>query len=249
METNRDYDILEMPLQALAAYWLSIKKLMDSKKNKSCVEEEAAHTSEPFIKHLLETGLCSGLAEPLVRKLALVKRDVLLSDYHRKIDLMRLALYAIASGENPRVTLVRMLSKFAVPPLDEEQAFDLARGLMTGLAEPAADKAALVNVDHKMRLDQLLVKLLFYAIYARHESIKSLARFLPHVTSPYFAEGLSLAVDSFEPDFLTHHLASIRDETIYETKQKMDLAMEMCLAIKNKQPYEDIHAIARSYMP
>ena len=56
-------------------------------------------------------------------------------------------------------------------------------------------------------------------------------------------------MDSFEPDFLTHHLASIRDETIYETKQKMDMSMEMCLAIRNKQPYEDIHAIARSYMP
>lgn len=249
METIRDYDILEMPLQGLAAYWLSIKKLMDAKKAKGCIEEEASHTSEPFIAHLLETGLCSGLAEPLVRKLAEVKRDVLLSDYHRKIDLMRLALYAIASGENPRVTLVRMLSKFAVPPLDEKQAFEQARGTMAALSAPAADMAALVDVDHKMSLDRLLVKLLFYAVYARHQSIKSLNRFLPHVTSPYFAEGLSLAVDSFEPDFLTHHLASIRDETIYETKQKMDMSMEMCLAIRNKQPYEDIHAIARSYMP
>ncbi len=249
MDQSRDYDILEMPIQALAAYWLSIKKLTDAKKGKACVEEEVAHTTEPFIAHLLDTGLCSGLAEPLVRKLAEVKRDVLLSDYHRKIDLMRLALYAIASGENTRVTLVRMLSKFAVPPLSEEQCLDLARGVMTALEEPGADLAALVDVDHKMRLDQLLVKLLFYSTYARHKSIKSLGKFLPHVTSPYFAEGLSLAVDNFEPDFLTHHLASIRDETIYETKQKMDMSMEMCLAIRNKLLYDDIHTIARSYMP
>ncbi len=52
MEEQKDFDILEMPAEGLAAYWLSIKKLIDVKRNKQVLEEEIRYTREPFIKFL-----------------------------------------------------------------------------------------------------------------------------------------------------------------------------------------------------
>ncbi|MDD4952839.1 MAG: hypothetical protein PHV85_09845 [Desulfovibrionaceae bacterium] len=249
MRADKDFDILEMPFEGLAAYWLSIKKLLDAKKNKNLLAEEAGHTSEPFIRHLLETSLRETIPEPLARRLAGAKKARLLSDYRRKLEIMRLALYAIAAGENPRLTVVRMVSKFSTRPMDEKKVFDLAHGMIEGLKQGGADLPTLLSVDHKLACDRLMVKLLFYVITARREGCQALARFTPHVRSPYFAEGLSLAVDGFEADFLAHHLKEMRNETIVETARKMDMAMEMCLGIKSRLAYEDIYAIARAFMP
>lgn len=248
METNREIDILEMPVQGLAAYWLSLRKLIDTRKGKGLVGDEAGQTSEPFIRHLLEI-VFSRLERPLVRRLAQAKRDTLLAEYQRKIDLMRLALFAIASKENPRVTLVRMDSKFATAPMAEKKAFDMAHGIMASLPVKGADLDVLLGVDHKQQSDRLMIKLLFYVIYARREGAQALEPYLDRVGSPYFAEGLSLAMDGFEPDFLAHHLMDIRDVTIQETARKMDMSTEMALAIEQKLPYDDVYAIARSYMP
>ena len=46
-EKTQELDILEMPFEGLAAYWLSIKKIMDTKKGRAIVDEEIAHTDEP----------------------------------------------------------------------------------------------------------------------------------------------------------------------------------------------------------
>lgn len=248
MAEGKDLDILEMPFEGLAAYWLSIRKIMDTRKGKTIIRDEVEGTSEVYIRHLLET-VFSKLDEPLVRKLAEVKRDTLLDDYRRKIDLMRLALFAIASGENPRVTLVRMDSKFSHAPLSEKKAFEMASGLVDAVKQRGADLTTLLGVDHKLRFDRLVVKLLFFAIYARREDKSSLERFLRYTKSRYFTEGLSLAIDNFEPDFLAYHLEGIRDQTITETSRKMDMSLEMALGIRGRMPYDDIFRIAKAYMP
>ena len=248
MEKPQELDILEMPVEGLAAYWLSIKKIMDAKKSRAILDEEIATTTEPFILHLLETAF-SNLDTPLVRRLTQAKRDLLLDDYRTKIDLMRLAIYAIASGENPRITLVRMDSKFAHPLMTEDRVFDMATAMFDAIRPKGVDMGILLSVDHKLLADRLLVKLLFFVMYARREGRQNLEKFIPYMGSRFFSEGVSLAIDNFEADFLTYHMEGIRDRVIVETGRKMDMALEMSIAIKNKLAYDDIFRIARAYMP
>ncbi|MCM0753875.1 hypothetical protein M7784_01240 [Desulfovibrio aminophilus] len=248
MTKNRDLDILEMPLEALAAYWLSLKKLWDSKKGaRKVIDEEAAHTPEPYISFLLQTAF-GELGEQRVRKLARIKRESLLADWRRKIELMRLALYAVASGENPRVTLIRMDSRFHAPPMDERRAFDLAGAVFTAIKEKSADLPTLLDVNHKQTHDRLVVKLLFYVIHARREGRQSLAPFIQFIRSPYFAEGLSLAVDGFDADFLANHLDRVRNEALGDARRKMQLSVDMALAIRDKLDYSDVLLTAQAYM-
>ena len=248
MEKPHELDILEMPFEGLCAYWLSIRKIMDTRKGKTIIEEEIAHTQEPYILYLLETAF-SSLSRDTVRRLAGVKRDIQLEDYERKIDLMRLAVFAIASGENPRITLVRMDSKFASPLMTEVKAFDMATAMFDAIKPKGVDLDILLSVDHKLKADRLLVKLLFFVMYARRESKQALERFMPHLGSRFFSEGVSLAIDSFEADFLAHHMEGIRDRTIVETRRKMDMALDMALAIRDKRSYDEVFRIGRAYMP
>lgn len=247
MEKPQELDIVQMPVEGLAAYWLSIKKILDSKKGRTIIDDEIAHTDEPYIRHLLET-VFSGLSREQVRRLAGVKRDLLLEDYTRKIDLMRIATYAVASGENPQITLVRMDSKFATPPITEDKALDMATAMFQAIQPRGVDFDILLSVDHKLQADRLLVKLLFFSMYARREGRESLEKFLPHFGSHFFSEGISLAIDNFDADFLGNHLKNMRDNLISETRRKMDMAFEMALAIRDKLSYEDIFRIARAYM-
>ncbi|MGE4424257.1 MAG: hypothetical protein AB7D39_18300 [Pseudodesulfovibrio sp.] len=247
MQKPQEIDILEMPVEGLAAYWLSIKKIMDARKGRDILDEEIATTSEPYILHLLET-VFSALDIPLVRRLAQTKRDILIDDYRTKIDLMRLAIYAVASGENPRITLVRMDSKFAHPLMTEDRAFDMATAMFDALKPKGVDLDILLSVDHKLKADRLLVKLLFFVMYARREGRQNLDRFIPHLGSRFFSEGVSLAIDNFEADFLANHLENIRDRVMVDTGRKMDMALEMALAIRTKTAYDDIFRIARTYM-
>ena len=248
MDKPQEFDILEMPFEGLCAYWLSMKKILDTRKGRAIIDEEIAHTDEPYILYLLETAF-SSLSPGAVRRLVGVKRDIRLDEYERKIELMRLAVFAIASGENPRVTLVRMDSKFASPVMSETKAFEMATAMFDAIKPKGTDLDTLLSVHHKLQADRLLVKLLFFVMYARRESKQALERFMPHLGSHFFSEGVSLAIDSFEADFLAHHMEGIRDRTIIETRRKMDMALEMALAIREKLPYDDVFRIGRAFMP
>lgn len=247
MEKPQELDIVEMPFEGLAAYWLSVKKILDSKKGTSFLDEEIAHTEEPYILHLLESAF-SKLPAEMVRRLAGAKKEILLEDYGRKIDLMRIAAFAVASGENPRMTLVRMDSRFASPPIAEDKALDMASAMFSAIQPKGVDLTTLLSVDHKVQPDRLLVKLLFFVMFARREGVQSLERFMPYLGSRFFSEGISLAIDKFDPEFLVEHLKNMRDNAVAETGRKMDMALEMALAIKGKYAYEDIFRIARAYM-
>lgn len=248
METNRDLDILEMSLDGLAAYWLSLKKLWDAKKGaKKVIEDEAAHTHEPYISYLLNTAF-GELPEHVVRKLARIKRETFIADWRRKIELMRIALYAVAAGENPRITLIRMDSRFHAPPMDERKAFDLAGGVFAAIKDTSADLPTLLDVSHKHGHDSLVVKLLFYVIHSLREGKQSLAPFIQFIRSPYFAEGLSLAVDGFDADFLANHLDRVRNEALADARRKMRMSQDLVLGIRDKLAYADMLRMAQAYM-
>jgi hypothetical protein len=249
MDIQRDFDIVEIPVEGIAAYWLSIHKLLDAKRNVRPLEREAEYTSEPFIRHLLELS-SSGFDEPRFRVLAERKRDTLLAELGRRLDLMRLALLDMIGNENPRRTLAKMTAKFASPPLADERALELAQELTVAAGDgPAAgENPRLYNVDHRLRNDQLLVVLLFYACWARKEGKMACASFLEFVRSAFFLEGLSLVADGFDGPFVRKRLRVHRDAILDETRLKMDMSTEMCLGVRQKLTYEDVFRIARAFM-
>lgn len=247
MESAKEFDILEMPVEGLAAYWLSLKKLADAKRDPGLLAAEAEGTGEPYIRHLLQLAL-SGVDEPLFRRLAEAKRDALLDEHRRKIDMISLALTGIAAAENPRVTLTRLSALAGSTPFNEKRAFELAYGLMTTVGEKNADLPTLLAVDHRLKDDRLAVKLLFYAIMARRSGRQALHEHIPHLKSGYFAEGLALCADGFDADFLARQLVQIRDGALAATARKMDMSAEMCLAIRNGLAYDDVFLVARSFM-
>lgn len=247
MDAHKELDILEMPVEALAAYWLSIKKLLDAKKDLALLAVEAENTSEPFVRHLLDTAQ-SEITPELALTLAQAKRGVLLTELRRRMEMMRRALTGIAGSENPRLTLLGLNALAGTTPFHEPRTFELATALMTTVAQKDADLPTLLGVDHKLKDDRLVVKLLFYAISTRRSGKQSLNGFLPHLQAGFFAEGLSLCADGLEPEFVGRHLGVIRDTTLLSTRRKMDMATQMCLAIKAGRAYDDVFRVARAYM-
>lgn len=247
MDAQKELDILEMPVEALAAYWLSIKKLLDAKKDFALLAVEAENTSEPFVRHLLESAM-AGFEPGLALTLAKAKRGVLLAEFRRRMEMMRRALTGLAASENPRLTLLGLNALVGTAPFHEPRTFELATALMTTVAQKDADLPTLLGVDHKLKDDRLVVKLLFYAISTRRSGKQSLNEFLPHLRAGFFAEGLSLCADGFEPEFVAKHLAGILSATLLSTRRKLDMATQMCLAIKAGLAYDDVFRVARAYM-
>lgn len=244
---QNELDILEMPVEALAAYWLSIKKLLDSKRDKSLLSLELENTGERFIRHLLDAAL-SGHDAELSRSLARAKSQTLLAEARRRFEMMRLALVGIAQGENPRLTFIRLSSLMGGAALSEKRAFELAHGLMSTLGEKDASLPVLLSVDHKQKDDRLAVKLLFYALAARRNGKQALHEYLPHLKPSIFAEGLSLAADGFEAEFVSRQVAALRDFALCAARRKMRMAAEMSLAITAGLSYDDVFRVARSFM-
>lgn len=243
---NPDIDILEMPVEGLAAYWLSIKRLLD-KKNGSVLDEERAHTREPFIKYLLEAGFMS-LPPVQARELMLARAETLLTEYGRKLAMMRLAALAAASGENPRLTFLRMQARYSLPPIAERQAFDLANELVATLKDSAFATKHLFVVDHKQKPDQLMVRLLAALILARRGGRESLAPLLTSATSTYFTECLGLVLDNLDTGFIANHAHHLARAILADTRRKMTMAADMCLAIASRQSYEHVFAVAKAYL-
>ncbi len=247
MDIQRDFDLLDIPMEGVAAYWLSLKQLHTGKRNAQLLLEEAAYTTEPYVKYLLETAF-SSLDDTRIRDLAAAKAETLLTELGRKLDLMRLALLDIAATENPRKSLAKMTAKFAAPPLREEQAFQLAQELAQVAGETPNERSRYVNVSHRLRPDKLIVVLLFYVIWSRHQGKIGCEPLLQHIDSAFFADGLSLAIDGFDAPFLRKRLRVHRDSILAETHSKMRMAAAMCLGIRAKLSYEEIFHIAKAYM-
>ncbi len=242
-----DFDILEMPGEGVAAFWLSLKKLCDMRRGKKVMAEEAEYTAEPFIRHLLEIGL-EPWPEDAVRRAAEAKGRTLREGYRRKLHLMRLALAALTSKENPRMTLARMHALFPSLPVDEEKALRLAQALARTLADPGADRAALLGVTTRLPADRLMVKLLFYVIYARRQGIQSLREFLPFSGSLAFREALMHLMDGLDPAFVQRITTDAHREFLADARRKMAMSVEMFLGIRGRLTYDQLYTLAKSHL-
>ncbi|MBT8764118.1 hypothetical protein KFV02_09260 [Desulfohalobiaceae bacterium Ax17] len=242
-----DFDLVEMPIEGVVAYWLSVKKILESKKNGDFLEQEIKNTTEPYIRYLLEL-LNSSLEPEQIAKFAIIKKNTLLKDLQRKLILMAISILGMSTNENPQKVLVRIISKFPISPIYEKQVFEAAQTIVNNLDSEDLNKNKFFNVDHRLKIESLIINLITYNMLARRKDRQELSNYLPYIRSFYFAEGLTLIMDGFDYDFIKHRLNSQKKEILELTETKMDLSADLCVGIKSNIAYADLHTIAKSYL-
>lgn len=239
------------PMRGLAAYWLSLKRLIDEKKHVRILEDEAQNAQEPFIAHLLDLAV-SDIEAAGMRILCETRMASELDLFSRKLDLMRVAVLDMAAGENPRRTLVKMTAHFAKAPIGEEKAFRLAQDLAGQAAKTLKDKTTpdktLYDVHYHLLDDRLMTVLLFYVLFARREGKPSLKDFAPLVSAGFFQDGLALVVDNFDVPFVRKRLSVHKRSLVEELARKMRLSIDLCLGLRNRLGYDNLFRIAKSYV-
>ncbi|MFP4168210.1 MAG: hypothetical protein ACLFSY_05095 [Desulfonatronovibrionaceae bacterium] len=243
---SRDFDIVEMPLEGVIAYWLSLKKILSGKRTKDILQKEQDRTTEPFIRHLLGL-LDSGLETKEISKFGRIKKQTLLKDLQRKLDLMAISLLGMATNENPQMVLIRIISKFPISPIYEKKVFEAAQNIIRTAEQKEADMDRFFNVDHRLRLERLIINLIVYNMLERRKGTQALSDYMGYLRSFYYAEGLSLLIDGFEYDFIKHRLNLQKNEIVELTATKMNLSLNLCAALHSGRSYADMQKMAASY--
>ena len=245
----QEFDLMEMPLEGVAAFWLSVKKTMDSKNmGDEFLLEEAKHTREPHVRFLLELA-ASSFPPQRCEELALVRKKNILSGLHRKYVLMAIGLLGIVSKENPQKVMIRFLSKFHIAPIFEKQVFEVAQVMLKNLDNAELNKTKFLNIDHKLKIEALIINLIFYCMLARRSGADSLLSYQEYISSQYFKDGLTLICDGFDYDFVKFRLNLVKKEILEATEMKLDLSMQMMSAIKSGVPFKDLYLIAKAFLP
>ncbi len=242
----KELDLQQMPIEAVAAYWLSLRKVMGPKFAPRTLQDEAANTAEPFIRYMLDLGLC-GLDDATARRAGVRRRDTALRDLGLKLGLMRDALLSMAAAENPRMALARMFARLPAPALTEEAATRMALD-MVRLAEQGGGGPTL-DVDLGLGAEELLVRLMFYVLWARREGKAATWPLGGSARCRFFLQGLALAADGHDRSFVKACLDTAAAEVLADAGTKMDLCVDMVLALRAKASYEDLYRLARAYVP
>lgn len=242
-EMGKDLDIVEIPLEAVAAYWLSLKKV-GQRNWKKIVEKEKEYTNEPFIKHVLDLIL-SSFDEDKIRRYANYKKETLLKEYNRRFVIISIGVLGMVTKENPQQVLIRIMSKFPLPPASEMKIYKNAQSLVTKYEE---EGEIFVDIYHGEKPEILIRNLLFYVIIGRKIGIDKCIEISKNVRSHYFLEGLSLINDGFDAEFIKYRLKLQQNEILYNTEQKMNMSIEMSIALKENYSYDEMFKIAGSFL-
>lgn len=242
-----EFDILEMPLEGVAAFWLSVKKTLESKRREGFLAEEARHTKEPYIRYLLELA-ASSFSPTEAKELAGIRAATILEDLGRKYTLMSIALLGMVAKENPQKVMVRFLSKFHMPPIFERQVFEVADLMLQHLGDPGFNKKKFLRIDHKQKIESLIINLIFYCKLARKNGVQAVLEQHEYMASPYFKDGLELVADGFDADFIKYRLNLVKREVLAATERKMALSAAMMAAIMADVPYADLYLLAKAYL-
>lgn len=241
-------DLLTITPAGYAAYWLSVKKLMDKRRGPQSLADELQYSTEPFTKLLLESA-GSNLDEDILRRMARHKSRAVLRDYRRKLRLFRTAACAIASSENPRKTLITLSGTFGLPLVDETKTMEQAQALLETMRAGNLDNTVFPDVSHTTRADELILKLLFFLLWARREGKTGLHPFLTSMSFHYLADALHMCIDGIDEPFIRRCLDSQARELLIDAHHKMIMGTELALAIKNRRSYEEVLALAKSFLP
>ncbi len=240
----KEFDLVEFPIEGVAAYWLSLKKLLTSKKDKKkFLKKEIEFTTEPYIKHLLDL-LLSSFDPNRIEKYARYKQETIINQLQKKLVIISIGILGISSRENSQQVLVRILSKFPFFSITEKSILNRTDQLLKSYSINETD----IDVDHKSPIEELISNLLFHCMIARKDGPEICFNFLSKMHSFFFKEGLKFIIDGFDTDFIKHRLNLQQKEIIYATKRNMELSLEMCLGIKEEFSYNDLIRIVNSFL-
>lgn len=245
--TQTPLDLVTIPPSGYAAYWLSVKRMLDQKRGSEALAEELQHVAEPYTRMLLQAAT-SSMEDDTVRRMARNKSLTLARDFRRKLRLIRQAACAMATGENPAKALITLSGGFGMPVLDESKAMEQAQGLIETMRAGDLDAAVFPDVSHATRPEELILKLLFFILWARRQGRTGLQTFLPGMSFPYLADAARLCIDGLDEPFIRRRLDAQARELMIEASHKMNLGLEMALALKNKRPFEEVLGMARSFL-
>lgn len=240
-------DLVTIPPAGYAAYWLSVKRLMDKKRGPEALADELQFATEPYTRQLLQAA-ASTQDDDTVRRMARNKALTLSRDFRRKFRLIRQTACAMAIGENPAKTLITLSGAFGMPVLDEARTMEQAQGLIETMRAGDLDPAVFPDISHLTRPEELILKLIFFVLWARRQGKTGLQAFLPGVSFPYLGDALRLCIDGLDEPFIRRRLDAQASELLMEANHKMRMGLELALAVKNRKPYDDLLAMARSFL-
>ncbi|NJB67350.1 hypothetical protein GGQ74_000990 [Desulfobaculum xiamenense] len=246
-ENETILDITEMPLEGIAAYWLSLKKIMGGKVAPKLALDEAGRTEEPYIRYLLESCF-TGLSDDQFLRVAGFKAETVVRGMQLRQGLIREAVLSMSAGENPRKALVRMAAHFPAQLMPEEKISRMALE-MVKKARAGSGTEYTVTIDYTTAADQLLVKLMFYVFWARHEGAGSMRTFAETSRCLLFREALSMVEDGFDRSFIKACVDTRCEGLVREARLKMNMAAELALALRGKLSYDEMFVVAQAYMP
>lgn len=237
---------LYMPIGGIAAYWLSLRKLLGNSRNMRALEAEARFIAEPFVRHLLDM-LMSRISPARCRQLAETCGRSEIGRLDRQFDLMRVAIMDMATGENPLRTLVRLTARFPAPITDPEAMLEAAQAHLENALNGSLSPE-LCRIDHNMSDETLATTLLFYATLCRRHGKAACRPFLPQEGSVFFTDALSLVVDGFDAPFIRKWMKRFKTTVLDDMQRKISLSIDMCLAVQERVPFEEIRFLVRSYV-
>lgn len=245
-QTGASITFLYMPIDGVAAYWLSLRKLMGNARNLKALEGEAQFVSEPFVRHLLDM-ITAQVSTERFRDLSRTCETQEIDRLDRQFDLMRVAVTDMAAGENPLRTLARMTARFPSPMSDPEGMLEAAQTRVSdALNGPMPAEAS--RIDHHMQDEDLVTTLLFYATLCRRHGKTACRPFLPQEGSLFFTDALSLVVDGFDGPFIRKWMKRFKTTIITDMQRKMSLSTDMGIAILDRASFEDMRFLVRSYI-
>ncbi|WP_243439608.1 hypothetical protein [Fundidesulfovibrio soli] len=240
-------DLVTIAPAGYAAYWLSVKRLADTKRGPQALSDELQYAAEPYTRLLLGAA-ASNMDEALMERMARNKSQVLLRDYRRKFRAMRQAACAIASGENPRKTLITLSGGFGLPVSEETRLMEQAQNLIETMRAGKLDMAVFPDVSHTTRPEELVLKLLVFTLWARRDARTGLQVFLPGMSFPFMADALRLCIDGLEEPYIRRRLEAQARDILLDAAHKMRLGLDLALALKARRSYDEVLVLARSHL-
>ena len=244
--TGTTISFLYMPLDGVAAYWLSLCKYIGNGRNMKALEAETQFVGEPFVRHLLDM-LIAQVPPERFRQFAAACGKNEVDRLGRQLDLMRIAIMDMASGENPLRTLVKITAHFPTPIADPGAMLETAQShLATALNGTLPSEAC--RIEHNVADEALAARLLFYVTLCRRHGKAACRSFLPQEGSVFFTDALSLVLDGFDAPFIRKWMKKNRAILLDDMQRKIRLGTDMCTAIQERVPYEEMRFLVRSYI-
>ncbi|MDR3073389.1 MAG: hypothetical protein LBV01_01530, partial [Deltaproteobacteria bacterium] len=103
-------------------------------------------------------------------------------------------------------------------------------------------------IGHNLGDEALVAKLLFYATLCRRHGKSACRPFLPQEGSIFFTDALALVLDGFDVPFIRKWMKRFKATVLGDMQRKIALSIDLCLAIQERAPMEEMRFLVRSHI-